>query len=234
MTANPIFCALDTTDVEKATHLAGALHGAVGGIKLGLEFFTAHGPEGIRRVAGAMPLFLDLKLHDIPNTVAGAVRAIAPLGAAMTTIHASGGVAMMKAAAEAAKEAAAQSGGKRPALLGVTILTSIDEAALAHIGINGPVNAAAQRLAAMAQESGLDGAVCSPLEVVTLRKLCGPDFKLVVPGIRPAGSATDDQARIMAPKQALDAGADVLVIGRPITGAADPAAAARLIAESLQ
>ncbi len=234
MTTNPIFCALDTTDVEKASHLAGALHGAVGGIKLGLEFFIAHGPDGIRRVAGSIPLFLDLKLHDIPNTVAGAVRAIAPLGAAMTTLHTAGGAAMMKAAADAAKDAAAKTGGKRPALLGVTILTSLDEAALPRIGMNGPVADAAKRLAVLAQESGLDGAVCSPHEVARLRKLCGPDFKLVVPGIRPAGSVADDQARVMTPKEALEAGADVLVIGRPITSAADPASAARAIAESLR
>jgi orotidine-5'-phosphate decarboxylase len=234
MSDNPIFCALDTTDVEAATRLVGALHGAVGGIKLGLEFFIAHGPDGIRRVAGSTPLFLDLKLHDIPNTVAGAIRAIAPLGAAMTTIHTAGGAAMMKAAVDAAKEAAAKTGGKRPALLGVTILTSLDEAALPRIGMNGPVADAAKRLAALAQESGLDGAVCSPHEVARLRKLCGTNFLLVVPGIRPAGSASDDQARIMTPKEALAAGADVLVIGRPITGAADPATAARTIAESLR
>jgi orotidine-5'-phosphate decarboxylase len=234
MSGNPIFCALDTTDVEAAARLAGALHGAVGGIKLGLEFFAAHGPEGIRRVAGSMPLFLDLKLHDIPNTVAGAVRAIVPLGAAMTTIHASGGAAMMKAAADAAKDAAAKTGGTRPALLGVTILTSLDEAALPRIGMAGPVADAAKRLAALAQDSGLDGAVCSPHEVAGLRKLCGPGFKLVVPGIRPAGSGSNDQARVMTPKEALAAGADVLVIGRPITGAADPASAARGILESLR
>lgn len=234
MTINPIFCALDTTDVEAATKLAGALHGAVGGIKLGLEFFVAHGPDAVRRVAGAMPLFLDLKLHDIPNTVAGAMRAIVPLGAAMTTLHASGGPAMMKAAVDAAAEAAAKTGGTRPALLGVTILTSLDDEALPRIGFADRSAGAVQRLAALAQESGLDGAVCSPHEVAALRALCGPGFKLVVPGIRPAGWGADDQKRVMTPKQAMAAGADYLVIGRPITGAVDPAHAARAIAEDLR
>ncbi len=233
MSANPIYCALDTTDVDGASRLAAALKGTVGGIKLGLEFFTAHGPEGIRRVAQGVPLFLDLKLHDIPNTVAGAVRAVVPLGAAMTTLHASGGAAMMRAAADAARETEAKSGTRRPLLLGVTVLTSLDEPMLGRIGMAGPMAEAAKRLAALAQESGCDGAVCSPHEVASLRAQCGPGFKLVVPGIRPAGSAADDQKRTLAPKEALAAGADVLVIGRPITGAADPAAAARAIAASL-
>ena len=228
--ANPIFCALDTTDAEAAAALAHALKSAIGGIKLGLEFFIAHGPEGVRKAAAGMPLFLDLKLHDIPNTVAGAVRAIAPLGVTMTTIHASGGAAMMKAAADAA----AQAGPARPLLLGVTILTSLDEESLPSIGFGGTVSDSAKRLAALAQQSGLDGAVCSPHEVTGLRSQCGPGFKLVVPGIRPAGSAADDQRRIMTPKQAMTAGADYLVIGRPITGAADPVAAAKAIAGTLR
>jgi len=229
MNDSPVFCALDTTDVEAAARLAGTLAGLVGGVKLGLEFFAAHGPGGIRRVAKGMPLFLDLKLHDIPNTVAGAVRALAPLGAAMTTIHASGGMAMMRAAREAADRSPA-----RPLLLGVTILTSLDGAEMKRVGIAGSAADAAKRLAALAQESGLDGAVCSPHEVTALRAQCGPGFKLVVPGIRPAGAASDDQRRIMTAKEALAAGADYLVIGRPITGAADPAAAARTIAEELR
>jgi orotidine-5'-phosphate decarboxylase len=229
MSANPIFCALDTGDADAAAVLAGALKGNVGGIKLGLEFFLANGPAGVKRVAAGMPLFLDLKLHDIPNTVAGAMRSIAPLGVTMTTIHASGGAAMMKAAVDAARESAT-----RPWLLGVTILTSLDEDSLPAIGFGGTVSDSVKRLAALAQASGLDGAVCSPHEVATLRAQCGAGFKLVVPGIRPAGTDAGDQRRVMTPKQALAAGADVLVIGRPITGASDPAAAARAIAAELR
>jgi orotidine-5'-phosphate decarboxylase len=183
----------------------------------------------VRRVAAGIPLFLDLKLHDIPNTVAGAVRSIAPLGVAMTTIHASGGAAMMKAAVEAAREAPT-----RPWLLGVTILTSLDEAALVAIGISGGMRDSVRRLAALAQESGMDGAVCSPHEVAALRAQCGADFKLVVPGVRPKGTAANDQSRVMTPAEARDAGADVLVIGRPITGAADPVQAAATIASGLE
>lgn len=229
MTANPIFCALDTSDVEAAIRLAASLKGAVGGIKLGLEFFVANGPEGMRRAAAGLPLFLDLKLHDIPNTVAGAVRSIAPLGVTMTTIHASGGADMMKAAVGAAAESPT-----RPWLLGVTVLTSLDQDSLPAIGIGGTVADSVKRLAALAQASGLDGAVCSPHEVAVLRAQCGPGFKLVVPGIRPAGSESGDQRRVMTPKQAMAAGADFLVIGRPITGASDPAAAARSIAAELR
>ena len=229
MTDNPIFCALDTGDAAAAAALAASLGSSVGGIKLGLEFFIANGPAGVKRVAAGMKLFLDIKLHDIPNTVAGAVRSIAPLGVTMTTIHASGGMAMMKAAADAAKESP-----DRPWLLGVTILTSLDEDSLPAIGFGGSVSESVKRLAALAQQSGLDGAVCAPQEVAVLRAQCGPGFKLVVPGIRPAGSDAGDQRRVMTPKQALAAGADVLVIGRPITGAADPAAAARAIASELR
>ena len=228
MNSNPVFCALDTADVEAASRLAGALKGAVGGIKLGLEFFVAQGPAGVKRVAEGLPLFLDLKLHDIPNTVAGAVRSIGPLGVTMTTLHASGGAAMLKAAAEAARDLPS-----KPWLLGVTILTSLDQESLSAIGFTSSVADSVRRLAALAQESGLDGAVCSPHEVAVLRKQCGPGFKLVVPGIRPAGSDAGDQKRVMSPAEALAAGADVLVIGRPITGAADPAAAARAIAAGL-
>ena len=229
MKANPIYCALDTGDADTAARLAGAIRGAVGGIKLGLEFFLANGPAGVTRAAAGLPLFLDLKLHDIPNTVAGAVRSIAPLGVAMTTLHASGGAAMLKAAVAAAKD-----GPNPPWLLGVTILTSLDEAALPAIGFAGSVSESVRRLAALAQDAGLDGAVCSPHEVETLRHQCGPGFKLVVPGIRPAGAEAGDQKRVMTPEEAIAAGADILVIGRPITGAPDPAGAARAIAASLR
>jgi orotidine-5'-phosphate decarboxylase len=223
MSRAPIFCAIDTADLASAGALADAVRGLVN-LKLGLEFFIAHGPEAVRAVAGDAPLFLDLKLHDIPNTVAGAVRAAAALAPMLLTVHCSGGAAMMRAAAEAAAQAP---GHRRMKLLGVTVLTSLDETDLAAVGQRGPAAAQAQRLALLARESGLDGVVCSPHEVTALRAACGPGFLLVVPGIRPSGAATGDQKRVMGPKAALTAGADYLVIGRPITQAPDPAAAAR-------
>ena len=235
MSANPVFCALDTADETAAAALARDLAGLVGGIKLGLEFFTANGPAGVRRVmAGGQPLFLDLKFNDIPNTVAGAVRGIAPLAPAMTTLHALGGSAMMRAAAEAAAEAAARLGTRRPLLLAVTALTSLGTEALAEIGIDRPLPDLVRRLADRAQAAGIDGVVCSAHEVAGLRAQCGPGFKLVVPGIRPAWALeTHDQQRVQGPAEALAAGADILVIGRPITAAADPAGAARRLAAEI-
>lgn len=229
MTANPILCAIDTPDPARARALAAATAGLVGGIKLGLEFFVANGPQGVRDVAGGQaPVFLDLKLHDIPNTVAGAVRSAALLEPRFLTLHCTGGAAMMRAAADAAAAAAA-TGRPRMKLLGVTVLTSLDGSDLDATGQRGPVAEQVGRLARLAQASGLDGIVCSPHEVASLRAACRPGFLLVVPGIRPAGAAVGDQKRVQAPRAALDAGADHLVIGRPITEAADPAAAARAI-----
>lgn len=227
--ANPVFVAIDTADPARARALAVAAGPHVGGIKLGLEFFCRMGPEGVRQVAGSRPLFLDLKLHDIPNTVAGGIRSVGPLEPYLVTVHAAGGKAMMRAAADAAQEVA----GGRMRLLGVTVLTSLDEADIATIGQQGPAAAQAQRLAALAQESGLDGVVCSSHEVSILRRQCGPDFILVVPGIRPIGVAKGDQKRVMSPAEAMAAGATHLVIGRPITAAPDPEQAARDIAETL-
>ncbi len=224
--------ALDTPDLARAAHLATALSEVVGGIKVGKEFFTAHGPAGVRAVTGAGGLFLDLKFHDIPNTVAGAVRAAVPLGPDLLTIHAAGGPAMLRAAVAAAAETAGDADVPRPRLLGITVLTSLDDDDLTAVGQHGPVTEQVRRLAALAQETGLDGVVCSPHEIAALRRLCGPDFLLVVPGIRPAWAAADDQKRVLTPAQALAEGADYLVIGRPITGAADPVAAAqRIVAE---
>lgn len=229
--ANRIFVAIDTTDPERAASLAGSLQGLVGGIKLGKEFFTANGPQGARGVvAGAgLPLFLDLKFHDIPNTVAAAVRAALPLKPFMLDVHAAGGAAMMRGAAAAAAEA----GAGRPLVLGITVLTSLADEDLAAIGVAGKTTDQVVRLARLARDCGLDGVVCSAREIVALRRACGPDFKLVVPGIRPSWAAADDQRRIVTPKEALDLGADYLVIGRPITGADDPAAAARRIGEEI-
>ena len=228
-----ILVALDTAELARAQALASALSGLVGGLKVGKEFFTAHGPQGVRALAGGQPLFLDLKFHDIPNTVASALRAAVDLEPLIVNVHASGGGAMMAAAAKAVREAAAGRGVARPRLIGVTVLTSLDDADLEAVGQRGPAAEQVLRLARLAQDSGLDGVVCSPREIAMLREALGPDFLLVVPGLRPDWAARGDQKRVTTPAQALAAGADYLVIGRPITGAEDPAAAARKIGEEL-
>ncbi len=234
MSNNQVFCALDTTDPAAAFRLAQSLSGLVGGLKLGLEFFTANGPAGVAEVAqGGVPLFLDLKFHDIPNTVAGAVRAAVRLAPKMFTVHAAGGVEMMRAAVDAAGEASAKLGVARPACLAVTVLTSMAADDLAETGVSGALLDQVKRLAGLAQAAGADGVVCSPKEVSALRALCGEDFHLVIPGIRPLWAATNDQKRVLTPAEAVEAGADWLVIGRPITAAADPAEAARRIQAEL-
>jgi len=230
----PVFAALDTPDPRHAEALARALSGTVGGLKVGKELFTAAGPALVAQLARTAPLFLDLKFHDIPNTVAGAVRSAAALGVFALNVHASGGRAMMLAAAAAAEEAAQAAGLPRPLVLGVTVLTSLDDADLAELGQIGPVTEQVQRLAGLAQDCGLDGVVCSPREIAPLRRACGPDFVLMVPGIRPSWAAKGDQKRTLAPAEALAAGADYLVIGRPITAAGNPAAAARRITAELE
>ncbi len=228
---NPVFCALDTPSPDKAAKLARDVGTAVGGLKLGLEFFMAAGPQGVAQVAReGRPIFLDLKLHDIPNTVAGAVRSLLPLKPAILNIHADGGMAMMQAARAAADEAPDDA---RPMMIGVTMLTSLDQADLERQGNRLAPTDYVRRLAEQAAEAGLDGVVCSALEIETLRADLGPDFKLIVPGIRPAGADVGDQKRVMTPAEARDLGADVLVIGRPITTAEDPGAAARAIAADL-
>ena len=229
-----IFVGLDTPDVDKAARIAKSLAGTVGGVKIGKELFTAQGPDGVRVAAGGAPLFLDLKFHDIPNTVAGAIRAAVHLRPKIVNVHASGGRAMMMAAAEAAREAAEDLDVERPQVIGVTVLTSLDAADLAEVGQAGPPEAQVERLARLAQISGLDGVVCSPREIATLRRACGPDFLVVVPGIRPSWSAAGDQKRVMTPSEAIAAGADHIVIGRPITAAEDPLAAARRIVAELE
>lgn len=228
-TDNPVFCALDLRDLNAAIALAHDLRGHIGGIKLGMEFFYTHGAEGYLKVAQAgLPIFLDLKFHDIPNTVAGAVRALLPLEPALLTLHISGGEAMMRAACGAVQDAKAAT-----AVIGVSVLTSLNEDDLSQMGVSGSVQSQVSTLGKLAQSAGLDGAVCSPMEIEQLRMNCGKDFMLVVPGIRPAGADVQDQKRVMTPKQARDLGADILVIGRPIVQADDPAAAARAIVESL-
>jgi orotidine-5'-phosphate decarboxylase len=232
--ADKVFCALDTPSIDVALGWANRLKGTVGGLKLGLEFFGAQGPDGIRRVAETgMPIFLDLKFHDIPNTVAQAVTSVTPLAPLLMTIHASGGRAMMRAAVDAARETATKAGVARPKILGVTVLTSLDESDLRAGGVAGSVEDQVVRLARLAQDSGLDGVVCSPREIAPIRRACGPELILTVPGIRPSGAALGDQKRVMTPREAVDNGATYLVIGRPITEAADPVDAARAIALSL-
>jgi orotidine-5'-phosphate decarboxylase len=231
----PIICAIDTTDVEQAKRLSQQLGGSVGALKLGLEFFTANGAAGVAQIASqAFPVFLDLKFHDIPNTVSKAIKATAGSDTFLMTVHTQGGKAMMRASADAAAEVAITTGKKRPMVVGVTILTSMDQNDLGSIGVASSVSDQVVRLAELAQASGLDGIVCSPHEIDLIRKACGVDFKLVVPGIRPAGSDAGDQKRVLTPKEAVDKGADYLVIGRPITEAADPKAAAQAIWESIQ
>lgn len=223
---NPIYVALDTPDVKTARDLAEAVRPHAGGLKVGLEFVSANGPEGIRAiVALGLPVFLDVKLHDIPTTVAGAVRALAGLGVSIINIHASGGTAMMKAAKEAA-------GGKAK-IIAVTILTSLDDEDMQAVGFAGDAAAQAVRLARLAKSAGLDGVVCSAHDLKAVRAACGPDFLTVVPGSRPAGSALNDQKRFMTPAEARDAGADILILGRPVTHAADPREACRQVAASL-
>lgn len=227
--APQIFCAIDRPDLDGALALGRSLVGAVGGLKVGLEFVTANGPDGVRRiVALGLPVFLDVKFHDIPNTVARAVAAAHALGVAMLTLHVSGGGDMLRAAVETARA-------REPCLklIGVTVLTSLDDADLAALGIADKVTAQVLRLAELAWDAGLDGVVCAPHEVPLLRSRFESDFSLVVPGIRPAGSAVGDQKRAKSPAEAAAAGADVLVIGRPITEAADPQATARAISAEI-
>lgn len=224
----PIFAAIDRPSLDEALALARPLVGIVGGLKLGLEFFTAEGPQGVARIAElGLPIFLDLKLHDIPNTVAGAVRSVAPLGVRYLTIHTSGGGPMLEAAVEAASAAPDLT------LLGVTVLTSLDRTDLMEVGQEADASAQTDRLARLAIGSGLKGLVCSPAEIASLRTWLPDDTTLMVPGIRPAGSDSGDQKRVLDPAAALRLGASLLVIGRPITGAADPAGAAAAIARSL-
>jgi orotidine-5'-phosphate decarboxylase len=228
--SNPVYVAIDTPDLDQALAIARSAGPHVGGLKIGLEFITAQGPEGIRKiVALGRPVFADVKFHDIPNTVAGAAREIAKLGASIFNVHAAGGEAMMRDAKDAAASI-------DPAMkiIAVTLLTSLDENDIDAVGYRGNASEQVVRLASLAQKSGLDGVVCSAHEIAPIRKACGEDFLLVVPGIRPAGADLADQRRVMTPREAADAGADILVIGRPITAATDPGEAARAIHESLK
>jgi orotidine-5'-phosphate decarboxylase len=221
----PIYVAIDTPDMAKAKDIVAQVRNHVGGIKLGLEFFSAHGQTGIREMAAlGLPIFLDLKLHDIPNTVAKAVQALAGLKPAILTVHAAGGRAMMEDA-----KAAAPLGTK---VVAVTVLTSLDGDDLAAIGLGSDPHAQVERLTRLAREAGVDGVVCSGNEVATAKRIWPQGF-FVVPGVRPADGEIGDQKRVMTPRKALDQGASILVIGRPITRAPDPDAAARAIGATL-
>jgi orotidine-5'-phosphate decarboxylase len=226
-----LLVALDLDALGEADHLLDRLAGQVGACKIGAQLFTAAGPAAVEHARKrGFRVFLDLKFHDIPHAVAGAVREATRLGAFMLTVHASGGAAMMRAAAAAAAAAAQEFGLTRPLCVGVTVLTSLGRADLRRdLGLASAVEAHVLDLAENARAAGLDGCVASPQELRPLRNLLGPSWVIVTPGVRPAGDPTDDQARTATPAAAIAAGADYLVVGRPITGAADPAAAARAI-----
>ena len=233
---NPILVALDVESAGKAIELANALRGAVGGFKIGKQLFTAAGPDMVRELTGKGDrVFLDLKFHDIPNTVAGAVQSAVATGAWMVNVHASGGSAMMKAAAESARKTADALNQPRPLVIAVTVLTSMDDQALREVGVQRSMIDQVVHLARLAKSSGLDGVVASPQEVTAIRQACGADFQIVTPGIRPADQqGKDDQARTLTPAEAMTAGASYLVIGRPITAATNPREAAEKISATLR
>jgi orotidine-5'-phosphate decarboxylase len=229
-----ILVALDVSTAAEARALADRLRGTVGGFKIGKQLFTSEGPSIVKDlVSRGDRVFLDLKFHDIPNTVAGAVRSAARLGVWMLNVHASGGLEMMEAARAAADEESARIGGQPPLVIGVTVLTSLTDGNLNDVGIGGSVEAQVRRLATLTKKAGLDGVVASPLEISAVREACGGDFLIVTPGIRGAGDARGDQARTMGAAEAIEAGASYLVVGRPITGAADPRAAAERFASEI-
>ncbi|HEY3681857.1 MAG TPA: orotidine-5'-phosphate decarboxylase [Streptosporangiaceae bacterium] len=226
-TAAPIAVALDAPDLDTAAEWASLVSPHVSTVKVGLELYLRYGPDAVASVRGAsmVEVFLDLKLHDIPATVAGAARAVGRLRPAYLTVHASGGAAMIRAAVEAAPQTK---------IAAVTVLTSLDETDLAEVGVLGPALDATRRMAALAVGAGARALVCSPHEVRAVRAEVGPDVTLITPGVRPAGAATQDQVRVATPEEAVAEGADLLVIGRPITASPDPGAAVAAIAAALR
>lgn len=233
-TPTKLYCALDTTDIDHAAAIAAAMQQAGAGIKLGLEFFNAHGINGVKQIRDNYPdlsLFLDLKFHDIPNTVAGAIKAVSSVEADYVNLHASGGLDMMRAAKDSLNEHAADP--SKTKILAVTILTSLSDEALTEIGYAGNAEQSVKRLAALTAQAGLAGVVCSAKEIKMLRAEQGADFVLMVPGIRPAGASHGDQKRVVTPAQAIADGATHLVVGRPITQADNPYDAAREILASI-
>jgi len=232
-----LLVALDVDTGERALQLASDLRGIAGGMKVGSRLFTLEGPALVRKlVDGGHRVFLDLKFHDIPNTVAQAVESAVQTGAWMINVHAGGGTAMMKAAADAGRETAARIGRPQPLLIAVTVLTSMDAATLAQVGVSRPLLDQVVALARLTKDAGLDGVVASPQETAEIRRACGSDFSIVTPGIRgaSAGGPKGDQQRTMGPAEAVKAGASFIVVGRPIIAAADPRAAAEAIARELE
>ncbi len=235
---NQLIVALDLPTLREAVDLAGCLAPHVAAVKIGSQLFTAEGPRAVAAMRELdLRVFLDLKFHDIPNTVMGAVTAACGLGVWMLNVHGSGGPAMLQAAAQAA--AAASGGGpsktQRPLVVGVTVLTSLDEADLrANLGTTRTLREQVQHLARECRAAGLDGVVASPREIADVRQACGAGFLIVTPGVRPADGGLDDQRRVLTPKEAIRAGADFIVVGRPVLAAKDPAEAARRIAAECQ
>jgi orotidine-5'-phosphate decarboxylase len=229
-----LIVALDLPDAERALAMARTLKGTAGWVKVGMTLYYAEGPSIVRELrAAGFKVFVDLKLHDIPHQVEGAARALARAGADMFTVHASGGSAMMEAAVAGSAAASAKVRDDRPLVVAVTVLTSLDDAALATIGIERPAADQVAMLAGLARDAGCDGVVCSPAEAGAMRALLGPEALVVTPGVRPGGEDAGDQARVATPAEAIAAGASHLVVGRPITGAGDPAAAAKSIMEEM-
>lgn len=224
-----LIVALDTPSLPEAEALADRLAGTVRWFKIGPHLFTAAGPAAVAAIRRRGEIFLDLKFHDIPSTVAAGVAAASRLGVALCNVHTLGGRAMIEAASRAAGEARRESGGARMRVIGVTLLTSGDAATLTEIGISDSLDAATLRLARLAQAGGLDGVVASPLDAAAVRRACGPEFLIVCPGIRPQGAGGDDQRRTDTPAAAVAAGADMLVVGRAVTRAGDPREAAQEI-----
>lgn len=235
MADDRLIVALDVSTMDAMKSIVSSLGDSVSFYKVGMELFYAEGDQTVRYLQSqGKHVFLDLKLHDIPNTVAHGVSSLTRLGANLITIHGQGGPIMMKAAAQAARESAEQLGIERPKLLAITVLTSFDDEAWTSIGGQLPISNQVIRLAKLAKESGMDGVVCSALEAKMIREACGPDFLIITPGIRPSFAATNDQKRIATPASALADGASRLVIGRPITQAANPQEAVRLIIEEME
>lgn len=227
---NPVFCAIDVPNIDSAVNICSEIKEFVGGFKLGLELFMATGAKGYREIAKiGLPIFLDVKLHDIPNTVKGALNSLLPLEPSFITIHTSGGETMMRTAAETA----AKAGKGKTKLLGVTVMTSLDSSDMEKVGQDTEIKRQVLRLAQLAKNSGLDGVVCSPEEISFLREQLGHDFILMVPGIRPEWTSANDQKRVMTPREAIKAGATYIVIGRPITSAESPMEAAKKIYEEI-
>jgi orotidine-5'-phosphate decarboxylase len=232
---NPVIVALDVPEAEVALRLAAELAPVVGAFKIGGELFTSAGPDIVRKIrATGSSVFLDLKFHDIPNTVAKAVAAAVRLDVQMLTVHASGGLEMLRAAEAAAQKTALQSGRNAPLVLGVTVLTSMDSNNLSEIGASANVAQQVERLATLAMKAGLRGLVCSPLEIAGLRQILPSSVQLVTPGIRTGNEKADDQKRTLTPKEAMAAGANWLVVGRPICGASNPRVAAEAILDTLK